>query len=110
MRDGLRALGLRRARLVGCRTWLAGRFREARHCSSDAYNYFVQRPWTRVRLSDGRAGSINRRYLRACHVDAKDVRSREDVGKRELTRLARRRWLKKTEHRGARARACASGG
>ena len=29
------------------------------------YDYFVQRPWTRVELSDGRTGYINGRYLRA---------------------------------------------
>jgi hypothetical protein len=36
-RDGLRDLVLGRARLVGCRAWLAGRLREARHRLSDAW-------------------------------------------------------------------------
>jgi hypothetical protein len=29
------------------------------------YDYFVQRPWTRVTLNDGRTGYINGQYLRA---------------------------------------------
>jgi hypothetical protein len=36
-RDGLSDLVLRRARLVGCSAWLAGRLREARHRLSDAW-------------------------------------------------------------------------
>jgi hypothetical protein len=29
------------------------------------YDYLVQRPWTRVKLSDGRTGYVNGQYLRA---------------------------------------------